>query len=67
MTILVVGVDYPNNDGGVALACVRTRNLYYVEQGEEVDVLNFSTSSEISSIWEGKMSRMPPNKHGTST
>ncbi len=40
--ILVVVQNYPNNDGGVALMYVHTRNKYYVQHGLGVCVLNFS-------------------------
>lgn len=41
MKVLVVVTDYPNLQGGLALAYVRTRNVYYKERGMEVEVLNF--------------------------
>ncbi|RKI30434.1 glycosyltransferase family 1 protein [bacterium 1xD8-6] len=40
--ILVLTVDYPNNNGGVALMYVHVRNKYYIENGIDVTVLNFS-------------------------
>ena len=36
MKVLVVVTDYPNLQGGLALAYVRTRNVYYKERGMEV-------------------------------
>ena len=42
--ILVLAVNYPNNDGGVALMYVHTRNKYYVQHGIDVTVLNFSAT-----------------------
>lgn len=43
--------DYPNNDGGVKLMYVHTRNLQYVNNKVDVTVLNFSCSNEY--IYEG--------------
>lgn len=42
MNILVLATDYPNNNGGVSLAYIHTRNLYYKSMGTQVDVINFS-------------------------
>lgn len=42
MNILVVVENYPNNNGGVTLMYVHTRNLYYKNNGINVTVLNFS-------------------------
>ncbi len=42
MKILVAVADYPNLEGGKQLAYVRTRNVWYVKHGIEVDVLNFA-------------------------
>lgn len=42
--ILVLVADYPNNDGGVALMYVHTRNMAYKDAGHDVTVLNFSAS-----------------------
>ena len=42
MRILVLVENYPNNDGGVSLMYVHTRNKYYVNNGLNVQVLNFS-------------------------
>lgn len=42
MNVLVLTEDYPNNDGGVTLMYVHTRNLYYHENGIDVDNLSFS-------------------------
>ena len=42
MNILVVVENYPNNQGGVALMYVHTRNLYYKNNGIDVQVLSFS-------------------------
>lgn len=52
MKYLVLVADYPNLNGGVSLAYVRTRNVYYKEHGIDVDVLNFSskTGYEIDGI-----------------
>lgn len=41
MKVLVLVEDYPNNQGGVTLMYVHTRNLYYVQHGIDVEVLNF--------------------------
>ena len=46
LRLLVLSTDYPNNKGGLALAYVRTRNVYYLGQGAKVDVINFSTDVE---------------------
>lgn len=46
MKILVLTEDYPNNDGGVTLMYVHTRNIYYLEHGIEVDNLSFSAKNE---------------------
>lgn len=40
--ILVLVTNYPNNDGGVALMYVHTRNKYYAQNGIDVTVLNFA-------------------------
>lgn len=42
MNILVVVENYPNNNGGVTLMYVHTRNLYYKNNGINVTVLSFS-------------------------
>ena len=39
--VLVLVADYPNNDGGVSLMYVHTRNIYYSHSGIDVTVLNF--------------------------
>ena len=44
MNVLVLTEDYPNNDGGVTLMYVHTRNLYYHENGIDVDNLSFSAN-----------------------
>lgn len=49
--ILVLVADYPNNQGGVALMYVHTRNKYYIQHNIDVTVLNFSTT--INYIYEG--------------
>lgn len=46
MKILVLVTKYPNLQGGLALAYVRTRNVYYTECGVNVDVLNFSAKED---------------------
>lgn len=43
--ILVVAENYPNNDGGVALMYVHVRNKYYLANGMDVIVINFSATS----------------------
>lgn len=45
MKILVLVENYPNNDGGVTLMYVHTRNLYYKAHGMDVEVLNFSAEA----------------------
>lgn len=42
--ILVLAADYPNNQGGVTLMYIHTRNAYYAKQGIDVTVLNFSAA-----------------------
>lgn len=49
--VLVCVQDYPNNDGGVKLMYVHTRNLQYVNYDVDVTVLNFSCCNEY--IYEG--------------
>lgn len=44
MKCLVLSTDYPNLNGGVTLAYVRTRNVYYKSKGVDVTVLNFAAS-----------------------
>lgn len=44
--ILVLVVDYPNNHGKVALTYVHTRNRFYIENGIDVTVLNFSAKED---------------------
>lgn len=46
MKALVLVSDYPNNSGGLSLAYVRTRNVYYLSHGTDVEVLNFSSPEE---------------------
>lgn len=43
--VLVLATNYPNNEGGVALRYIHTRNEYYVEHDIEVTVLNFSSNN----------------------
>ncbi|MCB6992804.1 glycosyltransferase family 4 protein [bacterium 210820-DFI.6.37] len=42
MKVLVLATDYPNNDGGVSLMYIHSRNAYYALNGIDVTVLNFS-------------------------
>jgi hypothetical protein len=44
MNILVLCTDYPDHSGGIALAYIRTRNIYYKKNGIDVDVLNFKAN-----------------------
>lgn len=44
--ILVLVVDYPNNEGGVALMYVHVRNKYYIQHDIDVTVLNFSSNED---------------------
>ncbi len=44
MKILVLAANYPNNDGGISLYYIHTRNMYYKKQGIDVDVISFATS-----------------------
>lgn len=41
--VLVLAQDYPNNNGGVTLMYIHTRNIFYKNHGIDVDVLNFKT------------------------
>ena len=45
-SVLVCVQDYPNNDGGVKLMYVHTRNLQYIKNGIDVVVLSFSCMEE---------------------
>lgn len=45
MKILVLATDYPDNDRKVTLMYIHTRNKYYVQNGLNVTVLNFSTKN----------------------
>ena len=40
---LILSTDYPNLQGGLALAYIRTRNVYYRSKGIDITVLNFAT------------------------
>ncbi|MCH5219101.1 MAG: glycosyltransferase family 4 protein [Muribaculaceae bacterium] len=40
---LILTADYPNNEGGLNLAYVRTRNVFYKEHNIKITVLNFTT------------------------
>ncbi len=51
MKILVLATNYPNNDGGVTLMYIHSRNVYYMENGIDVTVINFA--SDISYTYEG--------------
>lgn len=44
--VLVLVADYPNNKGGVSLMYVHARNRVYIQNGIDVDVLNFNSKSE---------------------
>lgn len=44
--ILVLAADYPNNQGGVTLMYIHTRNAYYVKHGVDVTVLNFKATED---------------------
>ena len=44
MKTLVLVEDYPNLNGSRNLMYVHTRNLYYIQEGIDVNVLNFSAS-----------------------
>ena len=41
---LVLSTDYPNLQGGLMLAYVRTRNVYYKSKGIDITVLNFAAT-----------------------
>lgn len=46
MRFLILATDYPNTHGGMGLAYIRTRNVYYQTHGVDVDVLNFSSKED---------------------
>ena len=46
MKLLILCEDYPNQDGGRAMAFAHTRNLAYAQKGICVEVLNFSSSED---------------------
>lgn len=46
MKVLVLSAAYPKNDGSVAMYYVHARNCYYLQEGIEVNVLNFSAREE---------------------
>lgn len=46
LKLLVLVSDYPDNNGNMALAYVRTRNVYYKSQVNKVDVISFATKKE---------------------
>ena len=51
MKVLVLVADYPNNQGGVPLMYVHTRNIEYVKNGIDVTVLNFRAQEPY--VYEG--------------
>lgn len=46
MKVLVLTADYPNIEGGIALAYVHTRNIFYKSSGVDVVVLNFASDRD---------------------
>ena len=46
MRVLVLTAAYPELDGSKNMYYVHTRNLYYIQNGIEVEVLNFSARQE---------------------
>lgn len=44
--VLVLATDYPNNDDGVSLMYIHTRNLCYAKNNIDVTVLNFRTVAD---------------------
>lgn len=46
MKILVLAENYTNLEDVVSLHYIHTRNLYYLQQGHDIDVLSFSTSDD---------------------
>ena len=46
MRVLVLTAAYPELDGSKNMYYVHTRNLYYIQKGIEVEVLNFSARQE---------------------
>lgn len=51
MRVLVLATDYPNNDGGVTLMYIHTRNKVYLQNDIDVTVLNFNAMNNY--IYEG--------------
>lgn len=51
MKVLVLVQDYPNNDGDKKLMYVHVRNKYYMQNGIDVTVLNFSSNKNY--IYDG--------------
>lgn len=49
--LLILVADYPNNEGGVSLMYVHTRNKYYTLHDIDVTVLNFS--AKIGYVFDG--------------
>lgn len=46
MKLLILSANYPNLKGELPMPWVRTRNLYYKQQGENVEVLSFEAPSD---------------------
>lgn len=46
MKVLILAEDYPNNNGGISLMYIHTRNLYYQKNGIDVEVLNFRATED---------------------
>lgn len=42
MRLLVLATDYPDNTGRISLYYIHTRNVFYVKNGINVDVINFA-------------------------
>jgi hypothetical protein len=48
LRLLVITTAYPNTENPGLLMYVHTRNLYYVKEGIDVTVLNFSSEQNYS-------------------
>lgn len=46
MKVLILAADYPDLNGKIALFYIHTRSMYYVENGIDVEVLNFRAKND---------------------
>lgn len=51
MKMLIIATNYPSPIVGIGLMYIHTRNLYYIKNGIDVTVLNFSTQESYK--WDG--------------